>query len=127
MKELTFRYLRGGLGAILYFSCVREGTRVSHAKFQVSMSIRSVTVVFYKNEGGPLLSLTQKKPNKQDSDALNACQNKFNKIRIYFMQKTYKKRERVILISSNIFHKRFPDSSRFGRKGLRKGKLTRNI
>ena len=38
----------GGLGAISYFSCMGEGTRVSHAKFQVSMSIRSETVVFYK-------------------------------------------------------------------------------
>ena len=47
----------GGLGAISYFSCMGEGTRVSHAKFQVSMSIRSETVVFYKilgvgGEGG---------------------------------------------------------------------------
>ena len=52
------------LGGISYFSCVREGTRVSHAKFQVSMSIRSLTVVFYKNlgvggGGGALLSIRQ--------------------------------------------------------------------
>ena len=59
---------RGGLGAISYFSCMGEGTRVSHAKFQVSMSIRSETVVFYKilgvggEGGGPLLSFKSTKP-----------------------------------------------------------------
>ena len=47
---------------------MREGTRVSHAKFQVSMSIRSLAVVFYKNEemggggwGAPII-LCPKKP-----------------------------------------------------------------
>ena len=58
----------GGLGAISYFSCMGEGTRVSHAKFQVSMSIRSETVVFYKilgvggGGGGALLSFWITKP-----------------------------------------------------------------
>ena len=38
----------GGGGGVSYFSCMGEGTRLSHAKFQVSMSIRCETVVFYK-------------------------------------------------------------------------------
>ena len=38
----------GGAGGVSYFSCMKEGTRGPHAKFQVSMSIRSETVVFYK-------------------------------------------------------------------------------
>ena len=56
----------GGGGRGSYFSCMKEGTRVSHAKFQVSMSIRSQTVVFYKilgvgGEGGPpIILLVQK-------------------------------------------------------------------
>ena len=40
--------MTGMRGGVSYFSCMGEGTRLSHAKFQVSMSIRSQTVVFYK-------------------------------------------------------------------------------
>ena len=54
----------GGGGGVSYFSCMKEGTRVSHAKFQVSMSICSQTVVFYKilggGGGGPIILLVQK-------------------------------------------------------------------
>ena len=45
-----------------------EGTRVSHAKFQVSMSIRSETVVFYKilgvggGGGAPYYPLSPQSP-----------------------------------------------------------------
>ena len=66
----------GGLGVISYYSCVREGSRVSHAKFQVSRSICSLTVVFCKNDevgGGsyyqnvtPLKLLYKNKSNMVD-------------------------------------------------------------
>ena len=55
----------GGGGGVSYFSCMKEGTRVSHAKFQVSMSIRS-QAVFLQNSGGggggggPIILLVQK-------------------------------------------------------------------
>ena len=42
----------GAGGGASFFSWSKEGTRVSHAKFQVSMLIRSLTVVFCKNDGG---------------------------------------------------------------------------
>ena len=56
----------GGVrGGISYFSWTKEGTRVSHAKFQVSRSIPSYRWFLQKwgGRGGGLLSFCPKKPN----------------------------------------------------------------
>ena len=61
LHQLTHRFTNqfwyaGAIKGVVRLSelgCVREGTRVSHAKFQVSRSIPSYTYFLQKLGGGP--------------------------------------------------------------------------